>query len=762
MKGRIHHPLAALLPLAVLLMGAGIPPEIVNVQLEGPAGFDLGGLRAAFFPLIGTPLSEEALLAAVDRAALDTQLGGIDVITVLSEDEADASLTIRFDGKPNFIELVDVAVAGELGDDHQEGHRLWRRVQALEDGLHLSQGRRLHPYHVRLDVMALRRWYERRGHLDVRVTSSTAVRGELVAVRIRALPGPRYKLGEVTVTGPTAGVTTEQLRAVVGRRPSPAGMDRARERLRSAVCQQGFPYTTTMVRERRDATAVVDLNFVVVPGTPPVRIVDVKAIGAKLPGIFDELGLAAGASYCVDVLKLAEERTRAYLRDSGFPNARVEVRERPRGPSRVAVYIEVDKRERATIARVWYRGHRVTRDKVLAQLVSVAPGQRFRQSEIDRSVDNLRRSGLFRRVSHAVIEGKKPGEVYVSFELVERDLVSVDFDARRVTLHNMDVALPTSVAQATDGVSLRGGGQQVRLTGSPDRIGVGIRDPFLWAGLVASVDLDLVFHSFTDLEETVGVVQVGTGLTALENQFQALLLLFADTTVRRAPAAYDALPVRSDDGGGAAGLGLSLSLDLNRLDEERVAYLGLGLDASARSSGMFGGKAWTSTFAGVTLNLPLYRNARTQHVVLQTSSRWRLLFDAGLGGGEFADDARLFAHRLLTPKARGYTSDALGQSLEVDGDEVLVGHRATWESGVALRFPLPWRRNALRAFLDLASGGGLELTPWDTDAMRPGVGMGLDFSLFDERLEGSLYGTLPLKDGPSPEYYVLSAGGSFD
>ena len=260
MKVRIRT-LALLLPPVAMLVGAAAAPEISSVEIEGPPGFDLGGLRAAFFPLIGTPLSEGALLTAVDRAATDPQLGGIDVVAELSADGTGAGLTVRFDGLPTFIELVDVAVAGELGDDHDEGHRLWRRVDALGEGLHLSQGRRLHPYHVRLDVESLRQWYQQRGHLDARVTWSTTLHGELVAVQIRALPGPRYLLGEVTVRGPSAGVTVEQLRATVGVRPSTGAVDRARELLRAALCRQGFPYARTEIHDRRDAGASVDLEF---------------------------------------------------------------------------------------------------------------------------------------------------------------------------------------------------------------------------------------------------------------------------------------------------------------------------------------------------------------------------------------------------------------------------------------------------------------------------------------------------------------------
>lgn len=758
--------LAAAAAVLVPAVGTAHPtgvPDIVLIHLDGPPGVDIGGLRSAFFPLIGEPLEETVILEALQRAALDAQLGGIDVETVRQEDGSGLALIVRYDGKPAFIELIDVKVSTAQGDDHTEGQRLWRLVQAQEDGLRLAQGRRFHPYHLWLDVRSLKRWYRERGHLDATVRHELRVRGELVVVEIRAIPGPRYQLGKLEVEGPSAGVGVDRLRSDVGLRPSPAGMAKAAERLRKAICRQGFPYASAKVTERKPAAAVLDLEFQVDRGSPPVRIVDVRVIGAEVPAeLLQTLHISPGASYCVDLLEEARRLVSAHLRDAGFPNAHVEVRERPRGPSKVAVFVEVDRRERASVARVWFRGHRVTRDKVLAQLVSVAAGQRFAQSEIDTTVDNLRRSGLFRRVSHSVIEGEEAGEVYVVFDLVERDLVQVDFDARKVILHNMDISLPTSVAEATDGVSLRGGGQRVRLTGSPSRIGVGLRDPFLFTDLLAAVDLDLIFYDFGELDETVGLFQVGAGLTALGKQFTALLLLFADTTVRSAPSAYNSLPLRQDTGGAATGLGLELSLDLSRLDDERIAYLGVALDASARSSGLAGDRPWTATSTGISLAAPLYRNGRGQHWVVEASTRWRLLFDAGISGGQIADDGLLFAHRLLTPKARGYAGDALGQPLQVDGDQVLIGHRATWESTASLRVPLPWRRNALRAFLDLASGGDLELKPWEEDALRPGVGVGLDFSLFDERLEGALYGTLPLKDGPTPEYYVLSAGGSFN
>jgi hypothetical protein len=558
-------------------------------------------------------------------------------------------------------------------------------------------------------------------------------------------------------------VTVARLRTDVGERPSPAGISKAEERLRSALCRQGFPYTAAKASQTRLAEAVLDLEFEIDVGGSPVRIVDVRVVGAKLPGdLLEAVGLTPGASYCRDLAGEASDVVGAYLRDNGFPNALVFVESRRRGPNKVAIHVTVDKRERATVSRVWFRGHKVTLEKVLRQLVSVKPGQRFQQSEIARSVENLRRSGLFRRVSHSVIESLDVGDIYVVFELVESDLLEVDFGARTVFLHNMDISWPSSVAAATDGVTLRGGGQRVRLTGASDHVGVGIRDPFLWSGLLATGDIDLVFHSFNDLEETETKIQVGAGLTALENQFEAILLMFLSQTVRGAPNAYDVLPFRGDRGGASAGLGLALRLDLTRLDAERIAYLGLGLNASARSADLLAGKPWTSTSTAAALNLPLFRNGRGQHYVLQLKSRWRLLFDAGISGGSFADDDELYAHRMLTPRARGYAGTALRATHLVDGKEILIGHRATWESTVAVRIPLPFRRNAIRVFADLASGGPLELRPWDPDTIRPGIGIGLDFSLFDERLEGTLDGTYPLSDGPAVEYYSLAVGGSFD
>jgi len=78
---------------------------------------------------------------------------------------------------------------------------------------------------------------------------------------------------------------------------------------------------------------------------------------------------------------------------------------------------------------------------------------------------------------------------------------------------------------------------------------------------------------------------------------------------------------------------------------------------------------------------------------------------------------------------------------------------------VEVRIPLPFRRHALGPFADAAT-----MADDGEDAFsnfRLATGLVYAFSFFRERLEGFVYGAMPMVSDPSEEYVGIGVDGSF-
>ena len=738
------------------------PTRMATFRFDGPDQTGLTALRKAALPHVGRPATTENLLRLLDDLASAAPVGGIDFEIRPSPPSArDREVRVLFNTSPTRIERF---IVRERGAVHPEkaGEQTVRRMRATGIALHLGDGQIFHRYHLRLGRAALLDWYRARGHLDAEIDAKPQTEADLTTVRLDVTPGATFRARHVSVRGidPLPAKTT---RLGSRDRVSMDAVAADTERVRDHVCRQGFQHArvhAAMTREGAD----VDIAFEVEPGLA-TRVAEVEWTGETLSAELVEHALVKNAGpFCA---KLADETAlliERHLRALGYYEARVDWHARPQDAEGSAwrVVFDVNQRHLTRVGRIWFRGHAVTREKILRQLISVSEGDLLRPKEVLRSVQNLRRSGLFRRVTADLVPGDNGGCRHLVFELVERDVVSVDFGSRVVTFHNMDLYWPQTLDEATDGVSLRGGGMALALRGQSDWVAARVEDPFLLTRMVATLEMSLRFHTFSALEEYALTIEGGAGVRALENQFQLIVLGFMRHTGLDAPSAYiDALPI-PERGTAAYGAGFVTSLDLNDLDEERIAYLGADLDLRAVTTGPMPGLPLTEWSAGLAMNLPVYVTRRGQHGVLRGQVEGRWVAGAGLGPGW--REASIFAHQRITPRARGYASDAIRQPYEVvdaDGTETVhLGGLAAYTATVALRMPLPWRRNAIVAFLDAASLGDRNDSPWSD--VYPSLGAAAEFSVFSERLEGTVYLAIPLRDEVEAEYAGVSAGGSFE
>ncbi len=715
--------------------------------------------------LMNAPASRDNLLRAVAELSQRAGLGQVDIRREARSSPSRTRLRVSFTLLPTLVERVDLVRDGEpLG--RRAGHQLWRKLRAAGQQTALVEGRQYHPYLQRLDRRALQAYFRGLGHVDVSVVAEAATLGDLTRVTYRIRTGPRFKLRRQRVAGHT--FPPKELKGLLGGKrpargepPSPRLLNARAEALRAWLCRRGYSDALVGPTVTRHGDGLADVLYWAVPGQRRT-IAELHMVqDAEVAVPVEATGLTVGTPLCRDDLTRAHRNLVKAFADAGFPAAQVMARVTPtlsRQPGQaepVRVELRVTPGEPAIVHRIWFDGARVTHEDVLRQLLEIQEGDRARQSAIDASVQNLLRTGLFRTVRARLIRSSDLKRHYLRFVLRERGLVSVDPVDRELTLHNMNVfVLPGSVAEAVDDVTLRGRGQSVVLTGRPEYVSFKLLDPFLLPWVLAWTEVGWAEYAYASLTEYSGFVRLGVGYRAWANRFVLVPDLSWESTVADAPDSYAALPVVTDDSHHLA-VGLRSSLDLGLLNAERIFYLGLRLNGRVAGTWLSPGDSsddrWTLAQASVQAALPLYRNGRDQHWVLELAATTAHLFPE--------DPAALPAHRRLAPRARGYTATATRLTHAVDTDELRLGGLRSYAASGSLRVPLPWRRNALLPFVDVAALGDEQSSA--TANVFLAAGLRLDFSLFNERLEGYVHFAYPLDGDAASDYLDASVGGSF-
>lgn len=754
-----------LLIWSVLVPAAAVAaaPRVLDARFEGaPAAVDEAA-RQVLGPLIGDPLSPEALADAVRALGALDGVGGVVV-----EERARGSgvaLVFRHDRQPRRVGGVAYAVDGEALDE-AASWRLHRRIDAAV-GLHHGAGERYHPSLLDRDRDLIERWHRDRGYRDARVDHVARLGDDLAAVRWRIERGPRYRVERVEVVGVPEGIAVATPSTEAGEPLSAAGVARDREAIEAALCRAGRPRGAVEVVEAMveggeagdGSVRRVAVRFVAEPG-PAVTVGRVQIVGRWVPWpIQQALPLVEGEPYCPATVEAARRQVADFLRDRGVPDPQIGVHAltflRPDGRRETSVTFDIRRLADARVERIWFSGNQVTREDVLRQLTALDEGDLYRQAAVDASVQAMRRSGLFRRVSARVIEGSRADRVFLTFDLIEREALGFDVTNARLIVRNADVtAWPEDFDAFEQGRAFRGAGQRVDLTGQPDLQSVRWSDGFVSRHVIARTSFARQTTGNDGFDAQRLTLTGGPGLKADEGAASVLVLGELEWTrsMRKGGAT---LPVLDGDLYTAAG-GIEGRLDWTRRDDERIQYLGVEVGLEGRAGGAIDGGdlAWADWLVRLRVHLPLW-SARGQHGVLRLTGRNRAVVT--LAG----EQAGLPAHRRLFPAARGYGSTAVGLDFALPDESALrLGGLHASDASVELRIPMPFgRRNAISPFFDAASVAD---TPERLrDDVFTSAGLALSFSLFRERLEGVLWGAYPLREDASPTYVGGSLGGNF-
>ena len=734
--------------------------RVVSARLEGSPADDPDAARAVVEQALGR-VPDDGQLAALVR---DLEgVAGVGSLRVRRRPEADGiHVAFVHDGVVRRVAEVGYILDGERLD-LTHSVRWHRRLDAGVGGLHLAAGTRFHPFLLDLDRAALERWCAGRGYRGARVRVDVSHRAGLTTIDWHLDRGSTYRATSVRVEGAPGYARVPGLS--VGDPIAPRTIARDVRKLTSRLCLDGYPRTRVRVVETPDnapgaGDRGIAVRYVVDPGVR-VRTGPVQVAGRHVPVDFVErLPLREGGPYCPQLVEQSAELLRAHLRNTGVPDPGVRIHERtwldPEGRRIRAVTLDIRWLSDADVERIWFDGNAVTRIDVLEQMLAIAPGQRYRQQSVDASVQAMRRSGLFKRVSVDVVPGSAPDRVYLIFRLVERQALGFDVVDQQLIVFNVDVAhWPDDFADLETGQPLRGAGQRVDVFGQSKFQAIRWRDDFLTRHLVTRLGFERSVSSNAGFEEQWLNLSGGFGVKALEGAF--LAVLFAElewTFTDQAPSVT--LPLLDGDALTTAG-GLDLELDLSRRDEERVEYLGIELDLTGRLGRSVQGVdfTWGDVTTRVRGHVPLWRTGRGQHLVLRATARLRSVF---------ADsDGRLQAHQRLFPSARGYSSKSIGVTFDLgDGGTLELGGLHAVDGAIELRIPLPFgRRNALSPFAELA--GVSDQRSDVLDDLYPTAGLAFAFSFFSERLEGVVWGAWAFRDASEAghEYVGGALGGNF-
>lgn len=758
------------LPWALVAFAAraAAAPTVIDARLDDTPAAVRDAARAQLGDLIGQPATPAAIAATVQALGRLAGVGGVSVTARRLRSGTLVDLTFTHDGRARRVGDVRFVLDGAALEP-AASWRLHRRIEAGA-GLFLSAGEPFHPYLLARDAAAIVGWYRDRGHRDAVVAPDVRLTDDLAAVVWRVDPGPAWRVARVDIAGLPPEVEPADLRTAPDEPLSAAAIDRDRQMLEGRLCRAGHPRAVVEVESHALAAEVpeadgpvirrVAVRFVAEPG-PAVRTGRVQIVGRRVPWpVQQRLALVEGAPFCPALVEEARRQIADFLRERGVPDPRIGLHTRtrltPDGERVASVTFDVRRLADARIERIWFSGNQVTREDVLRQLTAISEGDLYRQGAVDATVQALRRSGLFRRVSAEVIEGGSPDRVFLTFRLQEREALGFDVTDARLILRNVDVtAWPEDFAAFEQGRAFRGAGQRVDLVGQPDAQSIAWRDDFVTRHLVARTAIARHTADNAGFESERFTLTGGPGFKILENAVNAVLLGEVESVSTTAKGGA-ALPVLEGQRFTGAVV-LDGRADLTRRDDERIQYLGVEASLVGRFGGAIDGAdlTWLDTLGRLRVHLPLWRTRRGQHWVLRLTARNRAVFTF-VGAAE-----DLAPHRRLFPEARGYAAGELGLRFELpDGDTLDLGGLHAADGSVELRIPLPFgRRNAISPFLDAAAVADRpeELR----DDVFTAAGLALAFSFFDERIEGVLWGAWPLRDDVEATYVGGSLGGNF-
>jgi outer membrane protein insertion porin family len=548
----------------------------------------------------------------------------------------------------------------------------------------------------------------------------------------------------------------------------PEGSRRLAGALRVPYATEGFLDMRVGTPEESFAGAGERLRVTV----PIVEGDRAQVVALELPGeVLDAgggaraLALRAGAPFRLDAYTADRARLQAWLRDNGYPDARVTSVLEP-GPGGIAVRFQADAGPRVTMGDVRTARDGRTRQTVLENAVAISPGDPIRASRLDLTRQRLNDTRVFRSADLrlAPIEGREDVRDVV-IDVVERSDINVEYSLRYTTAGEAQVGGAPSESQA--GLQVGAGLELVSPFGAADRYRV--------SGLIGSerqlinarYDRSTFFkwHVPTELflyDDRTRVAEDGPGLAERVigatfeqsrgwrsgidgRRLHERLRMQWGYTVKRVDYA-ESSQGDSTISGLRAGLIHSIIGDTRDTitDPQRGMLWSIGSELALKRLGS--DVNYYRTFGQFYLFVPLLPRLT-----------WAQGYRIGVVPG--SDPTLLLDNRFFAGGAasvRGFAERSLGP---LTSDGVPIGGQASAVVNQELRFPL-WKRLHAGVFYDAGNAFALA-SDFDLFSLRQSAGAGLRlmFPFGPVRLDWAQ--VIDRQEGEKPSRFIFSIGHAF-
>ncbi|MGD0446023.1 MAG: POTRA domain-containing protein [Edaphobacter sp.] len=348
----------------------GLPVE--KIEFEGVTFDPSDRLPQELAQKAGTPLDPEQVRASLRRLFASGRYRDITVRGVRQGGE----VTLIFAGVERYY-VGRVTINGVKND---------RLSALLEFSTKLSPGTAFNESQIAAGTKGIKDILEEQGYYEsaVKADSQIDVAGDQVNVTYTVAIGPQAKVGQITLTGPDAGMTLEEFRKKAklkeGNRVSRDTASNAMDRLRKLYQKQDHLEATVTLQKQTYAESrkQVDYEFHANQG-PEVKVAVEGAKISKsrlhlLVPIFQE------GTIDNDLLNEGVFNIRDYELQQGYFDSKVEVRVIASGTTAESVVFTVDRGIKHKVVAVELKGNKYFSDDLLRERMRVQKANAYQRS----------------------------------------------------------------------------------------------------------------------------------------------------------------------------------------------------------------------------------------------------------------------------------------------------------------------------------------------------------------------------------------------